>query len=244
MYTIGVDVGSTFTKYCIMNDEQIADLFLEKTPIRQTEYFDKRVTKLREDYPEAKIVSCGYGKQNVIGCECINELTALAKGCFFVTGCSGTVLDIGGQDTKIILQDNGKLQEFYINEKCAAGSGMFLSNVLDMINIEFKDIDLEYATEKKLSLSSTCAVFAQSEIVKLIVNNWTEQEIIQAVLWQIFSKAKVLLSKVKPSPLLLSGGLNQIHGIDNFATTVLGRKCTAIKEGTYLAAIGCTIYGL
>ena len=197
------------------------------------------MARLRIDYPDALIISCGYGKQNVENCSCINELTAIAKGCFYTLNRSGTVLDIGGQDTKIIFQEDGKLKEFFINEKCAAGSGMFLTNVLEMINMKFQYIDLKYSTNKELALSSTCAVFAQSEIVKLIANNWTEQEIIQAVLCQIFTKAKLLLSKLKPTPILLSGGLSQINGIGEFASTILGRQCMVVKYGTYLAAIGC-----
>ena len=75
-----------------------------------------------EEYPDAKVTSCGYGKRNVSELKSINELTALAKGFFFVTGKDGIILDIGGQDTKIISQENGKLKKFFINDKCAAGA--------------------------------------------------------------------------------------------------------------------------
>ena len=173
MYCIGIDVGSTFTKYCVMADRNIDFLFMERTPIRQREYFKEKLASFMEEYPDAKVTSCGYGKRNVSELKSINELTALAKGFFFVTGKDGIILDIGGQDTKIISQENGKLKKFFINDKCAAGSGMFLSNILDMIGIKFQDIDLRLKSGTPISLSSTCAVFAQSEIVELIANNRT-----------------------------------------------------------------------
>lgn len=241
MYCIGIDVGSTFTKYCVMADRNIDFLFMERTPIRQREYFKEKLASFMEEYPDAKVTSCGYGKRNVSELKSINELTALAKGFFFVTGKDGIILDIGGQDTKIISQENGKLKKFFINDKCAAGSGMFLSNILDMIGIKFQDIDLTLKSGIPISLSSTCAVFAQSDIVELIANNRTEQEILQAVIWQIFVMAKPLLSKVDFKPLLLSGGLSQIRGIASFASDALGRKCTVAENGMYLASIGCAL---
>lgn len=241
MYSIGIDVGSTFIKYCVMDDGIIKRLFMEKTPVRQKEYFDVKITILRKEYPEADIVSCGYGRKNVPNMASINELTALAKGCYYATGNNGIILDIGGQDTKIIFQEKGKLKEFFINDKCAAGSGMFLSNTLNMIGVDFQNIDLSAHLKTDVSLSSACAVFAQSDIVGLITDNRTEPEIIWAVLWQIFAKAKLLLTKMKEEPILLSGGFSQIKGISSFATSVLGRECFAIKHGEYLAAVGCAL---
>lgn len=239
MYSIGIDVGSTYTKYCVLQDGEVKDLFVEKTPIRQRAYFESKIKELGSKYPDSVITSCGYGKKNVSDIHGINELTALARGSFYITKRDGIILDIGGQDTKIILQEKGKLKEFFINDKCAAGSGMFLTNVLDMIGARFKEINLTNVDERTLNLSSTCAVFAQSEIVELIANNKTENEIIQAVISQIFVKTKPLVAKVKDGNIMLSGGLSQIPGIDEFASNILGRKCESIVNGTYMAAIGC-----
>ncbi len=168
MYSIGADIGSTYTKFCIMKDKQIEKLFSEKTPINQKEYFEKKVSELLSEYPDAKVVSCGYGKENIKSVKCINELIALAKGANFICPECELVFDIGGQDTKIIRQKNGQLKEFFVNDKCAAGSGIFLSNVLNMVQEDFASIDLTDKKEPEIHLSSVCAVFAQSEIVELI----------------------------------------------------------------------------
>lgn len=240
MYSIGIDVGSTFTKYCITTDGTITSLFMEKTVVRQQEYFERKVAELLNKFPNAEIISCGYGKKNVDGLRNINELTALARGVYSITGKDGLVLDIGGQDTKIILQEEGKLKGFFINDKCAAGSGMFLTTILNMVGMSFDDIKLRGYKENSIKLPSNCAVFAQSEIVELIANNKTEDEIVQAVLKQIFLNAKPLLSKINPKPILLSGGLSQIEGISEFASWVLGCECKIVSKGVFLAALGCT----
>ncbi len=242
MYRIGIDVGSTYVKYCVMRDTEIISIHMEKTPIRQKDFFEKKITELRKKYPDSRIVSCGYGKRNVENTKNINELTALAKGVYYITGDDSVVLDVGGQDTKIISQNKGNLRSFFVNDKCAAGSGMFLLSVLDMIGMSFEEISLTDNVDEHLHLSSTCAVFAQSEIVELIADNKTEDEIIQSVLFQIFVKARPLLSKIESKSILITGGLSQIEGISGLASKALDKDCKVLNDGTYLASIGCAVY--
>lgn len=243
MYRIGIDIGSTYTKYCIMDSSRgIVDLFSEKTPIRQKEYFDEKCTELIERYSKAEIISCGYGKRNARASRSINELTALAKGSNFIAPKSSIILDIGGQDTKIICQENGSLEKFFINDKCAAGSGRFLANIAQLLEIDFGTIDLTGVESPRIKLSSVCAVFAQSEIVELIASNTPGDVILQAVIWHILIQAKALTGKVKESAILLSGGLTQIKGIKSFAERVFERKCCIPKSGMYLSAIGCSLF--
>lgn len=239
MYSVGVDIGSTYTKYCIMNDRKIEKLFCEKTPIRQKEYFENRARELLSEYPNASIVSCGYGRGNISSVKRINELTALARGVGYVCPEHELILDIGGQDTKIIRQKNGQLKEFFVNDKCAAGSGIFLSNVLNMLGEDFDSIDLTGAKEPEIHLSSVCAVFAQSEIVEIIAKNSPGGgTIIEAVIWQILKKSAPLLDKVEGDEILLSGGLSKIRGIENFAGLALGKDVKVCLNARYFSAIG------
>lgn len=239
MYSIGVDIGSTYTKYCIMKNAEIEKLFYEKTPVRQKEYFENKAGELLSAYPEAKIISCGYGRGNISSVKRINELTALAKGVGAVCPECELVLDIGGQDTKIIRQEKGQLKEFFVSDKCAAGSGIFLSNVLNMLNENFDSIDLSGTEEPKIHLSSVCAVFAQSEIVEIISGSSSEQaEIAAAVIWQIFKKAVPLLDKVTGNKILLSGGISEMRGIENFAGLVIGKTVKIDPLSRYFSAIG------
>jgi len=241
MYRIGIDVGSTYTKYCVMRDETVESLFMERTPVRQQKFFDEKVRKLRECYQNAEIISCGYGKRNVHAVKAINELTALARGSYYATRKDGTILDVGGQDTKVITHRNGQLREFFLNDKCAAGSGMFFINVMTMLGVSFDAVAVEETKDNAIHLSSTCAVFAQSEIVELIADNVNEREIVRAVVRQILVKAKPLLKKVEKGAVMLSGGMSQIKGITDFASCILENECFIVENGAYLAAIGCAV---
>lgn len=244
MYRIGIDVGSTYTKYCVEDTEsRIQKLWAEETPVRQKEYFGAKVESLLLEYPDARIVSCGYGKENVQAVKNINELTALAYGCRFLgNGRQNTVLDIGGQDTKLILHQDGKLKEFFVNEKCAAGCGIFLANTLHLLKMCFRDIDLRGAKQPHVRLSSVCAVFAQSEIVQLLAQGCEPEELIRAVVWQILSQAKVMLTKIDCGQVMLSGGIAQIPGILEYAGKVFGIKTDIPEHAAFLAAIGCAGY--
>ncbi|MEG1368214.1 MAG: BadF/BadG/BcrA/BcrD ATPase family protein, partial [Hydrogenoanaerobacterium sp.] len=183
MTYIGIDVGSTYTKYFIFAANKIK-IFTEYTPVRQHEYFEKKLCAFYNHYCDCKIVSCGYGKRNVKSVKSVTELTALATGLNAQCPQINIALDIGGQDTKIIRQQDGNLKDFFINDKCAAGSGLFLINTLNILDMVFDDIDLAACTSD-VKLSTTCAVFAQSEIVELIADGVSPEKIVAATLRQI-----------------------------------------------------------
>lgn len=240
MYRIGVDIGSTYTKYCVMDKEKrMVEVFSERTPVRQKEYFENKQNELVRKYPGAEMVSCGYGRKNIASVRNINELTALAAGVEYICPGNELVLDIGGQDTKIIRQRDGKLKEFFTNDKCAAGCGMFLSNTLHLLGKNFSEIDLRGKKKPDITLSSVCAVFAQSEIVELLAADVPEETILQAVVWQILTQAKALLGKVGKAPVVLSGGLTKIPGIGESAELIFQRVVQVPLFGEYLSAIGC-----
>ena len=245
MYGIGIDVGSTFTKYCVLNAKgQIIKLFMEQTPVRQQAFFENKLPLFYADYPDCKIVTCGYGRKNISYNHSITELTALAAGAAYQCSQAEYVLDIGGQDTELIRQQDGKLKSFFVNEKCAAGGGMFLKNVLTMLQMDFADIDLREAAQREIKLSSVCAVFAQSEIVELIAAGAESGDIVRSVLAHIMTQAKTLLNKQDCPEVLLSGGLTAVEGIAEFAASILQRSILLPKNGAYLSAIGCALSAL
>ena len=82
MYSVGIDVGSTYTKYCILRDQSIEKLSVEKTPVDQRRFFENRIDEIRQEYGSVEAVTCGYGRKNIDSVKNINELAALAKGFF------------------------------------------------------------------------------------------------------------------------------------------------------------------
>lgn len=241
MSSIGIDIGSTYTKYCVLDGSEIAMLSSEKTPVRQKEFFEKKTSELNSLYPGAPVVSCGYGKNNAGSGKTVSELVALAAGAGKIAPDHNVVLDIGGQDTKIIVCENGKLKEFFVNDKCAAGCGMFVANTINMLRTKFCDISLGDGMQPSVKLSSTCAVFAQTEITELIAGNAQPDEIMRAVIWQVLVQSRVLLGKVRADKILFTGGLTQIPGIERYASSVFGLPVTVPENSNYLSAIGAAI---
>lgn len=244
MNGIGSDIDSTYVKYCILGEVgEIVELTCERTPVRQKEYFTTKLTELRGHYPNSSIVSCGYGRCNIDSVKSITELSALAMGIYKKSPSVEAVLNIGGQDTKIIRQENGKLKGFFLNEKCAADSGLFLQNILNLLNMELEDVVLsEDGGEPPFKLSSICAVFAQSEIVELIAGGAEPVDIILASLRQIFNQASMLAGKIDfRGELAISGGLTRIPGIDGFARQYLKRDVMIPGDAQYLSAVGCAV---
>lgn len=239
MRRIGIDIGSTYTKYCVLSGSE-RFFFTERTPVRQREYFEDKLAELRRQYGGCSVVTCGYGRKNVAYCRTVTELTALAKGAEAM--CAGDlVLDIGGQDTKLIRQESGKLRAFFTNDRCAAGCGLFLGNVLRLLDMDFSALDLTGCRLPELRLSSVCAVFAQTEIVELVAAGADDLEIIHAVIAQILTQAGTLLRKTDGNKLALSGGLTRIPGIGPFAESVLERPLEIPPNGAYLSALGCAL---
>jgi len=243
MRSIGIDIGSTYTKYCVMANNDITHLFVERTPVRQRDYFKQKLSELEIDFPNNQIVSCGYGKNNIEAVKNVSELTALALGLHHQHPSASVALDIGGQDTKLIRQSDGKIKEFFVNDKCAAGSGLFLNNALNILGVRFDDVALNIAANvSNIKLSSVCAVFAQSEIVELMADNISPERIAVAAIRQILIQATSLLNKCdNGGTIALSGGLTQIRGIREFASDVLETVVVIPSNAHYFSAIGCAM---
>ena len=244
MQHIGIDIGSTYTKYCVMNAEhKIIELFTEKTPVRQKEYFKGKREELNKKYHTNAIISCGYGRKNILAENENSELKALAKGINHqFPDTQKIILDIGGQDTKIIVQQSGKVVKFFLNEKCAAGSGMFLNHTLSTLEIRYEDVELDYKKDM-VGLSSVCAVFAQSEIVALLAENVMPTDIINSVVRHVLIQARTLLEKTDCTEVILSGGFSNLKGIALFAENILDKKVIIPEYAHYLSAVGCCISG-
>lgn len=233
-------MGSTYTKYCVLGDGEPV-FFTERTPVRQREYFAEKRKALHRQYGQCAVVTCGYGRKNVAHDRAVTELTALAKGAGSICPEADGVLDIGGQDTKLIRQQGGKVKAFFTNDRCAAGCGMFLANALRLLDMDFEALDLTGCGQPSLRLSSMCAVFAQTEIVERIAVGADGAEIVRAVVAQILTQARALLGKTDCGTLALSGGLTRIPGIGPFAEAVLERPVTVPDRGAYLSALGCAL---
>jgi predicted CoA-substrate-specific enzyme activase len=240
---VGLDIGSTFTKVCVMSpDGEVISLSSFVSPVNQKTYFEHYISTLRNTYDIMAIAACGYGKGHIDAATTLSELIALAKGLSVVSPHTNMALDIGGQDTKVILCHNGKLARFVLNDQCAAGSGLFLQNALRMLDIDFGD--LRVIESNAMPLTTVCAVFGQTEIVRAISKGISREKLSQSVLLTIAQQAISLLNQLDRKQLCaFTGGLSLIPGMCNLLNSTDlsggGRDIFIPDHASFLAAIGC-----
>jgi len=166
----GVDVGSTYTKITgIDENANIVDSSVIPTIIDQ----DEIVANYLKDKEVQMLVATGYGRHMIekkFSCPVISEIKAHAKGAYFFNKDTDLVIDLGGQDSKIIkLDGNGGFIDFRMNDKCAAGTGKFLEIAANRMGLDMPTFSrLGFEADKELEISSMCAVFAESEVISLM----------------------------------------------------------------------------
>jgi predicted CoA-substrate-specific enzyme activase len=191
MFSIGIDCGSRTIKLCLFDllQKSIIDIVAIDSSPEIENQIENIVTKalkknnlLREN--AHRIVCTGYGRKKFVSASaCSSEIICHATGTFFFDKSIRTVIDIGGQDAKIIkLSPKGKVLDFAMNDKCAAGSGRFLEKVADIFRVDVAQLgQLDGQSAQHLTINSTCVVFAESEIIGLLSGGHKKEDILRAV---------------------------------------------------------------
>ncbi|MBN1232744.1 MAG: 3-hydroxyacyl-ACP dehydratase [Candidatus Coatesbacteria bacterium] len=242
-FFIGIDSGSRTLKIiCILDNKIVQTDISENKP----DIWNHLKKKLK-DFPCGKYAITGYGRDLLserLGCDKITEISAFTKGALFLYDNVRTIIDLGGQDTKIIrLNEQGKISSFALNDKCAAGTGRFLefiANGLEMSLQEF--INLSKKTEKSATINSTCAVFAESEIVSLISSGIPLSEISRGIHNAILLRLSYLLGKEKINkPVVFAGGGARNEILVKMLRKELNCEIMVPDEPQILGAIGAAL---
>lgn len=243
----GVDVGSTYTKICGINEkEEIIDMNVIPTIINQ----DEIVKEYLSDKEVKMLVATGYGRHMIeerFSCPVISEIKAHAKGAYFSQKDTQMVIDLGGQDSKVILLDkNGGFVDFKMNDKCAAGTGKFLeiaSSRMGLTLNKFSKIGFE--ADKELSISSMCAVFAESEVISLIAKKESAANICYAVHESIASRLASMSRKFasKSDKILFTGGGALNSFLVHLVSKKLEKEVFASTNPQLTGAIGAALSG-
>lgn len=189
-------------------------------------------------------VSTGYGRNNtqLKGFQPINELKAHSFGAQHQTGETDFVLlDVGGQDVKVMRVEKGQLVDMTLNDKCAASCGRFLEQMAEILDMPL-DIMTKHVLEP-VSLSSTCAVFCESELIGKMAEGCTPEALAAGVNWSLFKRLEPMLSGFEHSKLLLSGGVAVSQALKNQLETKY-EIVQPLADPTYNGAIGCCAFGL
>ncbi len=247
MRSIGIDIGSTATKVAVLNNNELELTLLAPTGFSSIEAAQKAAEELKAhciDVADEKVVATGYGRIAVpYAQKAVTEITCHAKGAWWLFGRSGVVIDVGGQDTKVLELRNGMLKKFLMNDKCSAGTGKFLEVMANRMNVSQERLSELAAKGEKITISSMCTVFAESEIISLIGRGEPLENIASGVIESVVGKVVSLASQVPGDECFLTGGLCDNAYIVGRLADRLGKPVSTRPEARFAGAIGAAISG-
>lgn len=251
MYTMGVDVGSASSKVVILEDgsrtvvAKVVQLGTGSSgPQRVLEEALAESGLKMEDM--AKVVATGYGRFSFDQADRqVSEISCHAKGIFHLVPTARTIIDIGGQDAKAIkLDDKGGVSQFFMNDKCAAGTGRFIdvmARVLEVTITEMQEYDAK-ATEPA-PISSTCTVFAESEVISQLSQGTSKENIIAGVHQSVAVKACGLAYRGGVTPdVVMSGGVAQNAGVVRAISKELKQPVIVAPNPQVAGALGAALF--
>ncbi|AKA71755.1 acyl-CoA dehydratase activase [Clostridium scatologenes] len=246
MFYVGIDIGSTASKVCIFNDDEMENTFVLPTgwsSVKTAEDIREKLEELNLNKDNSKIVATGYGRVSVpYADKTVTEITCHGKGAYYILGEDCTVIDIGGQDTKVITVQDGKVTNFTMNDKCAAGTGRFLELMANTLGLSITEMCEMSEQGKEVTISSMCTVFAESEVISLIGSGKRREDIACGVVDSIASKVKSLCQKHSDSfNYFLTGGLSNNKYIIEKLSEKLQSRVKADELGRYAGAIGAAL---
>ena len=253
-YFAGIDSGSTSTDVVILNkDKQIVTTVILPTGAgaavgaeRALEEALKQAGLKREDIDA--MVTTGYGRTAISdGDKSITEITCHARGAHFLDPTVRTVIDIGGQDSKVIrLDETGAVINFVMNDKCAAGTGRFLemmARTMEMSLDEMAVTGLNY--KEDITISSMCTVFAESEVVSLIAQNKETDDIVHGLNKAVASKTVALAKRVGGEErYMMTGGVSKNKGLVKTLEEKLETKLIISDYAQLCGALGAALFAM
>ena len=250
----GIDSGSTTTNMVVLdeNETMLAFAIVRTGPRAQMgaqaalEAVCKQLGIEKNDF--AAIVSTGYGRNNIsFATDTKTEITCHARGAHFLNPAVRTIIDIGGQDSKVInLDETGHVTGFMMNDKCAAGTGRFLEMMARTLELDMAEMSRRGLTwDKELTLSSMCTVFAESEVISLIADNHTDSDIIHGLNKSIAGKTAAMAARAKGQPpYMMTGGVARNRGVVQALEEKLGAKLFISENPDLCGALGAALFAL
>ncbi|MBM3253183.1 MAG: hypothetical protein FJZ16_02880 [Candidatus Omnitrophica bacterium] len=249
--TAGIDIGSVATKCVLVKEARVIASNLGKTG------FDVEKSTIDIFYDTLKkakiskskigtVVSTGYGRRTFKEADrTITEVSAAGYGAYILTGRKNClVIDVGGQDTKIInINKTGRITDFLMNDKCAAGTGRFLELMVDVLETDLEGLsNLALKSRKPVTINSTCSVFAESEAVSLIAHSVKREDIAAGLFDAIATRINNMIKQAHSSnPIVFSGGGAKSSALKKSLERITKREITILDNPQFVAAYGAAL---
>ena len=253
MIFAGVDVGAATAKTVILSNNSILGYSIiptghnvkvaaEQVTMEAMQRAGISTSTQELDY----VISTGYGRNAVtFANKAATEIICHAKGAYFMIPDTRTIIDIGGQDSKAIeVDDKGNVRDFVMNDKCAAGTGRFLEVMAEVLEVGSIDNmgPISLKGENPCSISSTCTIFAESEVVSLRAEGKSRENLIAGVHKAVASRVAVMAKRLKINPkVIFTGGVAKNIGVKRALEEELGIDVLVPEEPQIMGALGAAL---
>ena len=246
-YFTGIDIGSTATKVVVLDETNMVDCFVIPTGWSSKETAAAVARRLADSGrpvdAEMKVVATGYGRVAVdYAARTVTEISCHGKGGAALFGRDCSIVDIGGQDTKVITVENGMPSSFLMNDKCSAGTGKFLEIMANRLGVDLTELFSLAEKGEPLAISSMCTVFAESEVISHIGAGERREDIAAGVVDSVVGKVAGLCARHGLNgEVLLTGGLCECSYLVQRLGQKLGKTVHADPMGRYAGALGAAL---
>lgn len=247
---IGMDLGSRNVKIVQMDNRNISDQHIFDTIEFYRRFGNPGQGSLKIDLAELgfnrkdRMVATGYGRitVQVDGAVRLPEIQAHVRGAVYQTGLDDfTLVDIGGQDTKIIKVKGSRVVDFKTNDRCAASSGRYLENMAQVLGLSLEE--LSRYSQEPVELNSTCAIFGETEIIAKIVEGCSVSNLAAGINYSLYRRFANMLDRLSGDTILLSGGVARNAAIREIVARETGQKVISLPQPQLNGAIGACLYG-
>lgn len=246
MHYIGIDIGSTAAKVTVLDQEKIVHYFTMPTgwsSVDTSNVIKERLGEKGINIEESRVIATGYGRISVpYADKTITEITCHGRGVYHLLGKDTTIIDIGGQDTKIISLENGRVTNFTMNDKCAAGTGRFLELMGNTLGVSIDELASSALSGEDISITSMCTVFAESEVISLIGKGTPREDIARGIINSITGRVYSMLHKHGISDVIyLSGGLCEVEPFVKLLSEKIEKDIITNPLARYAGALGAAL---
>lgn len=251
MICAGIDAGSRAIKIVLVDAQSLSIITFGMVEQgvhsdKLTEALFRRLLEESDHSPEdvAHTVATGYARNRIeFADSTITEITCHARGVHHLAPEARTVVEIGGQDSKLLrLDPSGAVQDFSMNDRCAAGTGRFLEVVADRLEVGLDQLgELASRSKSPAAISSMCIVFAETEIIGLLASGCPPEDIVSGVQNSIATRISAMVGRSVTPPVVFTGGVALVPGMDAALERVLGQPVSVVSMPQFTGALGAAL---
>lgn len=247
MFVVGIDAGSTATKAVLLEDENLIAWSMNPTGWSPRETAKNIFTSLLEktgveEGSLAAVVATGYGRMGIsFATKTLTEISCHAKGAHYYFPENETIIDIGGQDSKIIqISPKGSVTKFAMNDKCAAGTGRFLQVMATALGMDLADM-ANITDIEPCKINSMCTVFAESEVISLLANGAAKESIAAGLYYSVAKRIVSMSSGFRINKITFTGGTAKNSGLKQALEKELRHSLVIPQEPQIIGALGAAL---